>query len=129
MLNNSYNKKEYIFPSGNKISYQGYENFAFNELIYKENISENDIITNRKFVPKIWYIDSNNKKHRHFVDIYIPSQNRCIEVKSIWTNQSKNYVLEKITNRLETQHKNMAVKSSKDYLRPKIFFIAVFLHA
>ena len=24
-------------------------------------------------------------KHRHYVDIYIPSINKCIEVKSIWT--------------------------------------------
>ena len=37
----------------------------------------------------------NNKKHRYYVDIYIKSQNRCIEVKSQWTNQPKNYVLEK----------------------------------
>jgi tRNA A37 threonylcarbamoyladenosine dehydratase len=29
------------------------------------------------------------------VDIYIKSQNRCIEVKSTWTNQEKNNVLEK----------------------------------
>ncbi len=25
------------------------------------------------------------KKHKHYVDIFIPSQNRCIEVKSTWT--------------------------------------------
>lgn len=27
----------------------------------------------------------NNKKRKHYVDIYIPSKNKCIEVKSDWT--------------------------------------------
>ena len=31
------------------------------------------------------YNDNNGKKRRHFVDIYIPNQNLCIEVKSTWT--------------------------------------------
>jgi hypothetical protein len=53
------------------------------------------IITDRKLVPEIWYNDTNNKKHRHYVDIYIKSQNRCVEVKSTWSNQEKNNVLEK----------------------------------
>ncbi len=35
----------------------------------------------------IWYNDVNGKKHKHYVDIFIPSQNRCIEVKSTWTIQ------------------------------------------
>ena len=35
------------------------------------------------------------KEDIHFVDFFIKSQNRCIEVKSTWTNQSKNNVLEK----------------------------------
>jgi Uma2 family endonuclease len=42
-----------------------------------------------KNVPTIWYNDDNNKKHRHYVDIFIPSQNRCIEIKSTWTSQKK----------------------------------------
>jgi len=29
------------------------------------------------------------KKHRHYVDIFIPSQNKCIEVKSTWTAEKK----------------------------------------
>jgi hypothetical protein len=95
MLNNSYNKKTFQFPSGKIINCQGYEVFALYDLINKEMLCETDIIVDRKLVPKIWYTDSNDIKHRHFVDIYIPSQNRCIEVKSNWTNNSKNYVLEK----------------------------------
>ena len=63
--------------------------------MFKEKINENEIIVNRKEVPVIWYHDKNNKKRRHYVDFYIKSQNRCIEVKSTWTNQAKNHVLEK----------------------------------
>ena len=95
MLKCSYNKNNYTFPSGKVITYQGYENFAFDELLFVEKIKEDDIITDRKLVPEIWYNDENNKRHRHYVDIYIKSQNRCVEVKSTWTNQKKNYVLEK----------------------------------
>ena len=81
---NSYNVKEYIFPSKKTIICQGYEPFALDELI-KNNFSEEDIITEKRFVPTIWYNDKNDKKRRHFVDIFIPSKNLCIEVKSSWT--------------------------------------------
>jgi hypothetical protein len=82
-LKMSYYLKEYTLPSGNIIKIQGYEHFALNELF--KNINENDIITGCKNVPTIWYNDESGKKHRHFVDIFIPSQNKCIEVKSTWT--------------------------------------------
>jgi hypothetical protein len=95
MLKNSYKTKLYKLPSGKIISYQGYENFALDELLFEEKTNENDIITKRNNVPEIWYNDENNKCHRYYVDIYIKSQNRCIEVKSQWTHQMKNYILEK----------------------------------
>jgi len=81
--------KEYIFPSGRIDKIQGYENYALDELIINEKIDESDIISGCKNVPTIWYNDENGKKHRHYVDIFIPSQNRCIEVKSTWTIQKK----------------------------------------
>lgn len=80
----SYYKKEYKFPSGNITKIQGYENFALDELL-ENNIDETEIITGCKNVPEIWYNDINGKKRRHFVDIFIPSLNKCIEVKSTWT--------------------------------------------
>jgi hypothetical protein len=95
MLKNSYSTKKYKMPSDKIIDYQGYENFALDELLNIEHILEDDIITNRKDVPEIWYDDKTGKKRRHFVDFFIKSQNRCIEVKSTWTNQAKNNVLEK----------------------------------
>jgi hypothetical protein len=95
MLKKSYNKKQYTFPSGKIVDCQGYERFALDELLFTENISEEDIKVDRRDVPEIWYNDKDNKKRRHYVDIYIKSQNRCIEVKSTWTNQEKNNVFEK----------------------------------
>ena len=86
---NSYTRKKYILPSGKEIMCQGYEPFALDKLIKEEKITEEYIVTGFKNVPQIWYNDEQNKKHRHYVDIYIPSQNRCIEVKSTWTAEKK----------------------------------------
>jgi hypothetical protein len=86
---NAYKAKDYVFPSGRIDHIQGYENFMLDELLKKENVPENDIIVNRKEVPNIWYKDANGKKHRYFVDCYIPSQKRCIEAKSTWTAEKK----------------------------------------
>lgn len=82
--------KDFIFPSGEIIKVQGYEPFALNDIIFIEKINEIDIITGVKNVPIIWYNDLQGIKHRHFVDIYIKSQNRCIEVKSSWTIKKEN---------------------------------------
>ena len=83
-FNNSYKSKSYIFPSGKIIRCQGYEPFAFRDLI-NSSINEIDILNKRTDVPEIWFADENNKKHRYYVDIFIPSQNKCIEIKSFYT--------------------------------------------
>ena len=84
-LTNAFKSKEYTYPSGKIIKIQGYENFAINDLLYKNKISENEIVVGCKNVPICWYEDNKNKKRRHYVDIFIPSQKLCIEVKSTWT--------------------------------------------
>jgi hypothetical protein len=81
----SYSRKEYTFPSGKIAIIQGYENFALDNLIINEKINESDIIVGVNKVPEIWYMDDKNVKHRYYVDIYIPSLNKCIEVKSLYT--------------------------------------------
>ena len=94
-VKSSYCKKEFIFPSGKIELVQGYEPFALKELI-ELNIIENDIVTGSKNVPIIWYIDKKGKKRRHYVDIFIPSINKCIEVKSLWTlNKENSNIFEK----------------------------------
>jgi hypothetical protein len=89
-LKASYKRKQYTMPSGNVIDYQGYENFGFDRLLNEEQIDENDIITKRTEVPEIWYVDKNGKKRRHYVDMFVKSQNRCIEIKSTWTSKQEN---------------------------------------
>lgn len=84
---NSYRIKTYIFSSGKQIKCQGYEPFALNELIKLHK--EEDIITGCVNVPIISYTDLNGKEHKHFVDIFIPKNNKCIEVKSTWTAEKK----------------------------------------
>ena len=84
-IKSCYRTKQYIFPSGNIILTQGYEHLALDELINKEQIDEKNIIMGAKNVPTIWYFGNDCKNHRHYVDIFIPTQNRCIEVKSTWT--------------------------------------------
>jgi len=93
MNNHSYYLKEYFLPSGIKIKIQGYEHFALDELFKKENMVESDVITGCKNVPIIWYNDETGKKHRHYVDIYIKSKNKCIEIKSTWTLKKQKEVV------------------------------------
>ena len=84
-IKSCYRTKQYKLPSGNIIMTQGYEHLGLDEIIYKEKIDENNIIMGPKNVPTIWYFGNDGKNHRHYVDIFIPTQNRCIEVKSTWT--------------------------------------------
>jgi hypothetical protein len=79
----NYKIKYFTLPSGKVIKYQGYENLALDELL--KTISENDIVNSKSNVPHIWYKTDDGKDHRHYVDIFIPTENRCIEVKSTWT--------------------------------------------
>jgi len=90
---NGFRMKDYVLPSGKIINVQGYEPFALKDIINIEKINENDIITGCKNVPTIWYNDLQGNKHRHFVDIFIPSQNKCLEVKSSWTVKLENVFL------------------------------------
>jgi hypothetical protein len=94
MMENSFKTKKYTFPSGKSVYIQGYEAFGLNDLLFFGKMNENDIVVSRSEVPEIWYNDKNGKERRYFVDIFIPSQNRGIEIKSIWTFK-KDYVLEK----------------------------------
>ena len=96
MKKTSFSHKEYVLPSGKTIEIQGYEHFALNDIL--EQFDEDDIVTGEENVPEIWYTDANNKKHRHYVDIYLKSLNKCIEIKSQWTMEiNKNIILLKQT--------------------------------
>ena len=92
-LKSGYKYKSYIFPSGNVVEIQGYEPYALDELLQKECIPEENIIVGTTNVPEIWYLDSGGKKHRYYVDIFILSQNRMIEVKSDYTFKVDNDII------------------------------------
>jgi len=89
-----YATKKYLFPSGRIDLVQGYEPFALHDLLFKEHVHEDAIFTKRTQVPEIWYNDEDGKEHRYYVDIFIPDQKRCIEVKSQYTfDKDKDIVL------------------------------------
>jgi len=79
--------KNYILPSGKIIHYQGYENFAIEHFI-KSGVSEENILNDRISVPEVWY-EYEGKRKRYYVDIFIPDQNLCVEVKSTYTLAAK----------------------------------------
>ena len=81
---NAYKLKTYIFPCGSITQCQGFEPYAFDILINIGYIKD-DLVTKRNQVPEVWYNDPNNKKHRYYCDIFIPKENRIIEVRSTWT--------------------------------------------
>jgi hypothetical protein len=80
--------KEFEFPSKRTIGVRGYEPEAINILL--ENYSENDFLVSNSYdlygdnMPVFEYIDSNQHRKKYFPDIFIPKENRIIEVKSKW---------------------------------------------
>jgi hypothetical protein len=78
--------KEYKMPSGAIRKVQGYEPFALNELL--KTYTEEQIKTERKEVPHIQY-EVDGKKRIYFPDIFLPHENKIIEVKSTWTFKCK----------------------------------------
>ena len=79
---NNFSRKEVTMPSGIVRKVQGYEHFALKELI--QIYTEDQIKTGCTNVPRIQY-DIDGKKHYYFPDIFIPHENKLIEVKSKWT--------------------------------------------
>lgn len=87
---NSHKYKEYTFPSGRIDLIQGYENWGLDDLL-KNAIPEEDIITGRNIEHKFPYY--NEGDHRYYPDIFIPSQNKFIEVKSTYTYEADKEVV------------------------------------
>jgi hypothetical protein len=78
--------KEYKMPSGTIRKVQGYEPFALDTLV--KTYTEDQIKTERIDVPRIQY-EVDDKKKYYFPDIFIPHDNKLIEVKSTWTYKCK----------------------------------------
>lgn len=84
--------KTFVFPSCRSVKVQGYEHLALNKLL--ESVQEEDIVVGKAHVPMIEYW-INEKKHVYFPDIFLPSENRLIEVKSEWSLRYPTHVEEK----------------------------------
>ena len=80
---NKYRIKKYIWLSGQTSFVQGYEPIVLSEL-ESMGYKFSDIKTSKTDMPEIWYFYK-NKKRRYYPDIYIPSENKIIEVKSDYT--------------------------------------------
>jgi Zn-dependent M32 family carboxypeptidase len=90
--------KEYTLPSGKIIRVQGYEDKALNTLL--QSYDEEEIVTQRKLIPAIWYYTLDGVRHRYYPDIFIPKDNLIIEVKSKFTmsmQKEKNMLKEQAT--------------------------------
>lgn len=80
--------KVMTLPSGKEIGYQGHEDLAIRTLL--ETYREDEIIISDPRsratcgVPVIEYVAENRHRYKYYPDIFIPSQNRIIEVKSRW---------------------------------------------
>lgn len=81
-----YRTKTHTFPSGRKITYQGYEFHAIHCLLTDPLITEDEILSGHDklkhlSIPYTW----NDKQRMYYPDIYLPSLNLMIEVKSTYT--------------------------------------------
>ena len=79
--------KKYVFKTGEEVFIRGAEPYAL-DLLQAQGYSFNEVRTETEKIPKIPY-NLNNKISYYYPDIYIPSKNLIIEVKSTWTYEIK----------------------------------------
>ena len=95
----SYKRKIGTWPSGMGYSYQGYEDVGINTLLDSGITEDHLVISTPQVIPTITYFNPvKNKDCRYFPDIFIPHENRLIEIKSEYTmgvdvevNMAKHY--------------------------------------
>lgn len=78
--------KDYILPSGKIIGVRGYENKVLDILLKTYN-EEELIIHNSKStynIPIFEYLTVERQTYKYYPDIYIPKENKIIEVKGMW---------------------------------------------
>ena len=79
--------KKYILPSGKIAGIRGYENLVLDKL-FEQGYVESEILFHNKLekyqLPMFDYINFNEHATTYYPDIYIPKENKLIEVKSQW---------------------------------------------
>lgn len=92
--------REYTLPSGTVIRVRGYEDVAISKLL--ENYAEADFVLDDTLatygLPVFSYVNVNLHTMKYYPDVYIPKENKIIEVKGRWWWDGNG--LEKYTSRL-----------------------------
>lgn len=86
---NSFEYKSYVFPSGREVWIQGYEGYAIDHLL-EDGYDEDDIVVGHNSdIPIVHFQYPNTKGEmmdcKFYPDIYLPKENKLIEVKSTFT--------------------------------------------
>jgi hypothetical protein len=78
--------KDFTLPSGKVIGLRGYEHLVVTQLLQK--YSETELILHDQYtsyqLPTFSYIDNRRHHLKYYPDIFIPSENKIIEVKARW---------------------------------------------
>ena len=80
----SFCRKPYVSPDGKTFMVLGYEGVALDDILRQEGVKTfyagEDIE-----IPVFQYIGDDDKTHYYYPDVYIPDENRVIEIKSVYT--------------------------------------------
>jgi hypothetical protein len=80
----SFCRKPYISPDGKTFMVLGYEGIAMDDILKNEGI-KTFYAGEDKEIPVFQYIGDDDKTHSYYPDVYIPEENRVIEIKSVYT--------------------------------------------
>ena len=80
----SFRRKPYISPDGKTFMVLGYEGAALDEILKEEGI-KTVYAGEDPEIPVFQYVGDDDKTHYYYPDIYIPEENRVIEIKSVYT--------------------------------------------
>jgi len=108
--------KDFIFPSGKTIGVRGYEPTAIDTLLAL-GYHEDDLIVHNDYskisIEVFEYVNANKHKSKYYPDIYIPKENKIIEVKSQWWWNGNGDA--KYKNRLENNLRKRQAVLAKGY--------------
>ena len=106
--------REFVLPSSKIIGIRGYEDTVIDKLL--ENYSEGDLRFDDRLsdytLPIFEYVDHRRHYLKYYPDIYIPTENKIIEVKSRWWwdgNGSEKYK-SRLTNNLRKKDAVLTAK-------------------
>jgi hypothetical protein len=105
--------KEYTLPSGKIIKVRGYEPQTLN-ILFSLGYTESDIIVLDMspgiLTEEFTYVNNNKHKARYYPDIYIPKENKIIEVKSRWwwDGKGREKYIARLSNNLKKRQSVLA---------------------